>query len=51
MQVAKANTSNTVTELFLQLQPTNKHHIWQVLLFLQDQKLLTINDLNEIAVA
>lgn len=50
MQVVKANTSISVTELLKQLQPTNKHHIWQVLLFLQDQKLLSINDLNEITV-
>ena len=48
LQLVKANASITVTELLKQLQPTNKHHIWQVLLFLQDQKLLTINDLNEI---
>lgn len=50
MQVVKANSSIIASELLKQLQPTNKHHIWQVLLFLQDQKLLSINDLNEITV-
>lgn len=43
MEVLDNNNLINVTELLTQLHHINKHHIWQVLSFLQDQKVININ--------
>ena len=47
-QLLQASRTISTKELLIQLNPTNQQKIWQVLKFLQDQKLIAINNVGEV---